>query len=230
MTVEQNIGAGIQEQKNKKTDIIRKMIETFCLSGLERHYPVQLSGGEQQRVALARILASDTELLLLDEPFSALDYYLKEQMIEQLFVLMKGYQKDVILVTHDRDEAFSLCPDLIIMDNGRLICQGDLKEIFDEPKTLTAARLTGCKNFSKAVKVSEHELFASDWNLTLWVEQIIPDSINYIGIRAHYFKSTVSSYDCKNLIEPELVEVIESPFEVNVLFIRCFIKTELAVN
>ncbi len=217
MTVEQNIKAGMSgnhDQKNKK---IRTLIEKFHLIGLEKHYPNQLSGGQQQRVALARIMASDTDVLLLDEPFSALDFFLKEQLEKQLQDMLKDYNKDVILVTHNRDEAFHFCQDLYIMDNGNLVCSGKLKDIFRDPKYLLAARLTGCKNISKAERLSSHELYAKDWNIKLYVEQEISEDLCYVGIRAHYLEA-LSHKDDVNIMELELIDVIEEPFEVNVMF------------
>lgn len=218
MTVEQNIGAGITDHSREKALKINNMIETFQLSGLENQYPHQLSGGQQQRVALARIIASDAEILLLDEPFSALDYYLKEQLQEQLMGLIKNYKKDVILVTHDRDEAFRLCPNLVIMDHGTSICSGELKDIFYNPQYLIAAKLTGCKNFSKAERISEHEVYASDWNMTIHIEQKIPNELSHVGIRAHYLLAANEEDDyLQNRMEPELLEIMENPFEMNII-------------
>ncbi len=217
MTVEQNMKAGMSGNRNQKDKRTRTLIEKFHLKGLEQHYPNQLSGGQQQRVALARIMASDTDVLLLDEPFSALDFFLKEQLEKQLQDMLKEYNKDVILVTHNRDEAFRFCQDLYIMDQGNLVCSGKLKNIFQDPKYLIAARLTGCKNISKAERVSSHELYAKDWNMKLYVEQEISEDISYVGIRAHYLEALSRKGDV-NTIEPELVDVTEEPFEVNVLF------------
>ncbi len=217
MTVEQNMKAGMlgnRDQKDKKT---RTLIEKFHLKGLEKHYPNQLSGGQQQRVALARIMASDTDVLLLDEPFSALDFFLKDQLEKQLQDMLKDYNKDVILVTHNRDEVFRLCQDLYIMDKGNIVCSGKLKDIFRDPRYLVAARLTGCKNFSKAERLSSHELYAKDWNIKLYVEQEISEGLCYVGIRAHFLEAVSHKGDL-NIMEPELVDVIEEPFEVNVIF------------
>jgi len=229
MTVEQNIGAGILGNREEKLEKVKRMIKVFCLEGMEKKYPDQLSGGQQQRVALARIIASDTEVLLLDEPFSALDYYLKEQLQEQLLDMMKDYKKDVILVTHNRDEVFRFCPELTVIDSGHLICRGRLKDIFQNPGYLLAARLTGCKNFSRAEKRSKYEIYANDWNVTLLLEQEVADNVGYVGIRAHYLKTLNKKSDDltkseelklpRNAIEPELLEVIEDPFEINI-FIR----------
>lgn len=217
MTVEENIGAGIQEKKETKSCKIKEMIEIFHLEGLEKQYPGQLSGGQQQRVALARIMASNAEILLLDEPFSALDYFLKEQLKEQLLELISNCKKDVILVTHDRDEAFSLCQNLIVMEQGQRICSGASKDIFANPGYLAAARLTGCKNISKAEKLGKHELYASDWNMKLYLEQEIPGNISHIGIRAHYLQAVKKREEGHNLLEPELLSVMENPFEINLI-------------
>lgn len=217
MTVEQNIKAGMIGNRDQKDKNTRTLIEKFHLKGLEKQYPNHLSGGQQQRVALARIMASDTDVLLLDEPFSALDFFLKEQLEKQLQDMLKDYNKDVILVTHNRDEAFHFCQNLYIMDKGNVVCSGKLKDIFKEPRYLVAARLTGCKNISKAERLSSHELYAKDWNIKLNVEQEISEDICYVGIRAHFLEALSCKGD-GNIIETELVDVTEEPFEVNVIF------------
>ncbi len=217
MTVEQNIETGVRGNKTGKRSKVSEMVKAFRLEGLEKLYPAQLSGGQQQRVALARIMASNADILLLDEPLSALDYYLKEQLKEQLLEMLHIYRKEAILVTHDRDEAFSLCKNIIIMDKGRLICIGNLKDIFADPKYLSAARLTGCKNISRAEKKSDHELYANDWDVTLCIKGEVPDSLSHVGIRAHYLKAVSEGQRLNNVIEPELVTVMESPFEINLI-------------
>lgn len=218
MTVEQNIGAGVIGTRLQKKDKVKEMVEAFHLSGIEKQYPSQLSGGQQQRVALARILASDADVLLLDEPFSALDYFLKEQLQEQLLEMIREFKKDVILVTHNREEAFRLCPNLVVMDQGKLVCKGELKEIFRNPEDWIAARLTGCKNFSKAEKISDREVYARDWDIKLYVDQEIPEELAYVGIRAHYLKEVTQENDqVENQMEIQLVEDIENPFEMNLI-------------
>ena len=103
MNVVQNIGAGLGVSDEDKSARISDMIERFHLQGLEKHLPGQLSGGQQQRVALARIMAYRPDIILLDEPFSALDAATKAQIIENLMPLLR--KRTVILVTHNREEA-----------------------------------------------------------------------------------------------------------------------------
>ena len=125
MTVEENVAIGLsKEDKNKVSEIIKR----FHLEGLEKRYPRQLSGGQQQRVALARILAYGPDVILLDEPFSAMDTFLKEQLRLELVNSLKDFDGFSILVTHNRDEAFQFCDELIILDQGKVIAKGETHE------------------------------------------------------------------------------------------------------
>ena len=134
MTVEENVGAGITLPKKEKEEQIHKMIEKFHLMGQEKKYPFQLSGGQKQRTALARIMAYRPDVILLDEPFPALDAYLKEQLLLELLELLKDYSGDVILVTHSRDEAYKICPELMIVWEGRQMEKGSTRALFQNPR------------------------------------------------------------------------------------------------
>ena len=129
MTVEENILTGLKagkrygEAQQKKR--VSEMIERFRLSGLEKRYPAQLSGGQQQRVALARMMIGEPEAILLDEPFSALDGYLKDVLQREMQDFLKDYSGDMILVTHSRDEAYKFCRELSIVHEGRIIVTGE---------------------------------------------------------------------------------------------------------
>ena len=120
MTVEENVACGLLS-KGYDEKTVSDMIKRFHLDGLEKRYPRQLSGGQQQRVALARILAYSPDVILLDEPFSAMDTFLKEQLRIELANLLDGFDGLSILVTHDRDEAFQFCDELVILDEGKII-------------------------------------------------------------------------------------------------------------
>ena len=153
MTVEENVGAGITLPKKEKEEQIHKMIEKFHLMGQEKKYPFQLSGGQKQRTALARIMAYRPDVILLDEPFSALDAYLKEQLLLELLELLKDYSGDVILVTHSRDEAYKICPELMIVWEGRQMEKGSTRALFQNPEYLETARMTGRQEPSESEKM-----------------------------------------------------------------------------
>lgn len=188
MTVEKNIAAGLKGSKAENAKRVREMINKFQLVGLEKRYPSELSGGQQQRVALARIMAYEPDVILLDEPFSALDMYLKDHLQQELLELLEDYEGTVIMVTHNRDEVYRFSEELLIIDQGQVVAAGGTKALFQNPGKKEAARLTGCKNFSKAIRIDEHTADLTDWGITLHTkERRIPEDLKYIGYRAHDF-------------------------------------------
>lgn len=216
MTVENNIGAGLKLPKKEKYIRINEMIEFFHLNGLERKYPTQLSGGQQQRVALARIFAYEPDVLLLDEPFSALDSHLKEKLQTEIYEFLSLYKGEVLMVSHNSDEVYKFCKNLVILDKGSSILSGDTKEIYAQPKLLPAARLTGCKNISKCKVVSPNIIYASDWNILLETENEAPKNINYVGIHEHSFQ-LCDSKEGKNTICFKINKIVEEVFEYTIL-------------
>ena len=209
MTVEENVAAGLS--KNDDKGIVEEMIRRFHLEGLEKRYPNQLSGGQQQRVALARILAYNPDVILFDEPFSAMDTFLKEQLRLELVNLLKDFDGFSIMVTHDRDEAFQFCDELIVLNEGKIIAKGNTHEIFENPKKVEVARLTGCKNISKIEKIDEYHLKSLDWGVTFEVSDKITPDITHIGIRAHNFSP--AKKDDVNVMDTVDATKLEMPFE-----------------
>ena len=209
MTVEENVAIGLSKNDDRK--IVSEMIKRFHLEGLEKRYPRQLSGGQQQRVALARILAYGPDVILFDEPFSALDTYLKEQLRIELVNMLKDFYGFSILVTHDRDEAFQFCDELLILDQGKIIARGETHEIFEDPKKVEVARLTGCKNISKIEIIDEHHFKSLDWETTFEVSKKITPNITHVGIRAHDFKP--AEKDDVNSINTTNATKLEMPIE-----------------
>ena len=133
-------------------------------------------------------MAYKPDVILLDEPFSALDMYLKDRLQQELQELFEDYEGTVIMVSHSRDEVYRFSEELLIIDQGQIVAAGKTKELFQNPQRKEAARLTGCKNFTRAVYVDEHTAELIDWGITLHTEQrSIPENINYIGYRAHDF-------------------------------------------
>lgn len=210
MTVYENIAAAAGKDKS----LVKSLIRRFHLEETQGLYPDRLSGGQQQRTALARILASGPEALLLDEPFSALDSYMKEELQMELKERLQEFGGPVMIVSHDRDELYRLCDHIMVMSAGEnLICKGT-KELFEDPEKMEAARLTGCKNITPAVRAGEREVEAKEWGVRFTLNRKIPERLKYIGIRAHDFRPAGAD----GQIRVEAVSVTDAPFERNVLF------------
>ncbi len=211
MTVEQNIACGLYHEKDRKIRgrVVEEVIDKMRLVGLEKQHPSQLSGGQQQRVALARILVGQPEILLLDEPFSALDSHLKDQLLIELQHILKTFKGDTLLVTHSRDEAYKLCNTLAVVDNGQLMRMASTKEVFADPVTKAAAVLTGCKNIVGAKKAGTYLVEVPAWGVTLKTASRVGDTLCAIGVRAHYFRTNTP----ENAYEVHVIEMIEEPFE-----------------
>jgi molybdate transport system permease protein len=156
MTVAQNIAFGLP--KGLSSTSVKQQVEAQLidvqLQGYSDRYPQELSGGQQQRVALARALASVPEALLLDEPFSALDTHLRSQLEQQMIATLADYQGTTLFVTHNLEEAYRICPNLLVMDFGQQVHYGSKYEVFEHPATVSVAQLTGCKNFSEAIALA----------------------------------------------------------------------------
>jgi molybdate transport system ATP-binding protein len=215
MTARENIIAGLPGRGVEKARQAAAWIRRFGLEGLEDRYPAMLSGGQQQRTALARMLIREPDAILLDEPFSALDTNLREQMQVQMLELLEN-RSGVILVTHSRDEAFKLCGELLIMDGGRALKKGQTGDLFREPGLVAAARITGCKNISPVERTGEREIFARHWGLTLRTAVPVGDHITHAGIRAHDFAP--AGDEPYNRIRMAVSRRAGEPFETAVLF------------
>ena len=187
MTVAQNIAAGVRDRARRK-ETAERLIHTLYLEGNEHKYPRQLSGGQQQRVALARILANEPRALLLDEPFSALDSYLKWQVELELMDLLGKFEGPVLFVTHSRDEVRRLCQQVCVLDQGRSQPMQPVEELFEAPRTLSACLLSGCKNVSRARPLPDGRVEALDWGMTLESGVPLPPNLSHVGIRAHFLR------------------------------------------
>ena len=195
MTVAQNIAFGLQHlPKSLRHQRVAQQLTLLQMEALGDRYPHQLSGGQQQRAALARALASKPEVLLLDEPFSALDTHLRSQMERQLLETLATYRGITLFVTHNLEEAYRLCETLMVMSGGKAIAYDTKHKIFEHPQTVRIAQLTGCKNFSRAVVQGCNSVEATDWGITLQVLEAIPDHFTDIGIRAHQVSITTDPY------------------------------------
>lgn len=213
MTVEQNIMAGMGKHPDHK--VTARYIEKFQLSGLEGRLPSQLSGGQKQRVALARMMAAEPEILLLDEPLSALDSFLKWQMEEELMEILSTVKKTVLFVSHSRDEVYHLCHSVCVLEKGHVETIQEKTDFFANPQTVAAARISGCRNLSAAKRLSGHKLYAEDWCITFELEQEIPEDLAYVGVRAHYVEVDEACPDepMKNGAVMKVDHLMEQQFE-----------------
>ena len=214
MTVEKNVAAGLKGTKQENQNRVREMVQRFRLEGLEKRLPGELSSGQQQRVALARIMAYEPEVILLDEPFSALDMFLKDRLQQELMEMFRDYKGTIIMVSHDRDEIYRFSEELVIMDQGKVVTSGKTKEIFQNPGKVEAARLTGCKNISRVKRQGEHAVAALDWGVELCTEQKIPEHVTHVGFRAHEFLPVWGERK-NNCIKAEIAGSAQLPFEKN---------------
>jgi len=148
MSVRKNIMTGVHSIRDRAERRRRyeAAVELMQLEGLEEHRPYQLSGGQAQRAALARIIASQPELLLLDEPFSALDTHLKDSLQVDMKRLIARLGKQTVLVTHSVSEAFRLCSRICVMESGSIIRAGRPAEVYSNPMAEGCAKLFGHRN------------------------------------------------------------------------------------
>lgn len=218
MNIIDNIQIGISNiNEQLKKPLTKEYIERLGLGGLEKRYPWQLSGGQQQRVALARALITSPDILLLDEPFSALDQHLRNNLEKELMAILKDYNGNVIFVTHDIAEAYRVCDNIIVYENGISLEKREKKDLFKFPKSFAEATLTGCKNISKAKKVGKYTIFAENWGHEYLLNNEVPDDIQYLCIRAHDIKiSKHMGNDEINTFPYKIDNIIENPFEFTI--------------
>ncbi|MBR3201817.1 MAG: ATP-binding cassette domain-containing protein [Mogibacterium sp.] len=217
MSVLKNVMAGLGWATEEKQSMAMDMLRRFRMDGFEDKLPGELSGGQQQRVALARIMVTEPSLILLDEPYSALDSYLKDRMQVEMMEMLEEYSGQVVMVSHSRDELYRFSEELFIVDEGCIISHGETMSVFRDPKNAVAARLTGCKNISAARRIDEHTVEAVDWSIKLMIERPVPDSLNFIGYRAHSFEPVWGEKQ-ENCIKCDLIRVDDLPFEKNYYF------------
>lgn len=217
LTVAQNIAFGIKHRHQRAT-LVNTWLETLELSGLSNRYPHQLSGGQQQRVALARALAMEPDILLLDEPLSALDTYLRSHIEKLLYKVLSNYSGVTLFITHKLEEAYRLCPNLIVLANGNVAAAGTREYIFIHPPTVDVARVTECKNFSPAHRLGDQWIDALDWSCQLKIMSQPESAQIHIGIRAHHIQFP-TDFNLENTFPGWLAMVSETQHRVT-LYIK----------
>ena len=217
MTVEQNILCALKKEKAPaaRRAASAEALRAMRLEELAKRLPGALSGGQQQRAALARILAAKPRILMLDEPFSALDSYLREEVEGEVGSLLAGFAGTALLVTHNRDEAYRLCKEMIVLNEGQVLRTGTTKAVFADPQSIAAARLTGCKNILPCTPLDSHTVRLDGWGVPLRLALPVPAGCTAVGIRAHDF--TPCAADAPNAIPVKAVSTSENPFDWNLI-------------
>jgi iron(III) transport system ATP-binding protein len=159
LTAAQNVAYGLKNRRSPKqwaAQRVGELLDLVGMPGMGDKYPAQLSGGQQQRVALARAMALSPDLLLLDEPLSALDAQVRTMLRSEIRQLQQRLKVATIMVTHDQEEALTMADRILVMDKGRLVQSGTPLEIYDRPATPFVAAFIGSMNFlQNAIKVAE---------------------------------------------------------------------------
>ena len=161
MTVRDNVGFGLKIRKRSKTEIRTRVDELLALvhlGGFADRYPAQLSGGQRQRMALARALAVDPSVLLLDEPFGALDARVRQELREWLRRLHEEVHVTTIFVTHDQEEAMEIADQIVLMNHGRVEQVGGPRELYEEPANEFVMSFVGPVNRFGESFVRPHDL------------------------------------------------------------------------
>lgn len=211
MTVTENIAFSLENKNSmESTRKVERLIKEFHLEALKDHKPSKLSGGQQQRVALARALAMEPKVLLLDEPFSALDIHLKSQLIKDMKNALSDYSGHVVYVTHNMEEAFQLCGHVVVLDKGKMIASGLKEEIFLRPGNIQTARIIGMKNLAHAKLIGPNLLIVPSWGIMLQYNEEVIATEGFVGIHAHHIKL---HHKCtsENVFECTLVDLVVNP-------------------
>ena len=215
-TALENVEIGLHRlpRRERKPAALRLLTSLHAADTAEK-YPAQLSGGERQRVALARILGSEPELLLLDEPFSALDDYLKWQLELELGDTLRAFGRTALFVSHSRDEVYRLCDRVCVLTEGRSEPVASVKELFETPGTRSACILSGCKNYSRFHPLPGGKVWAEDWGVELRPQREPEPGDAWLGLRSHYIYPTEEPGE--NCVDCAVERVIDDVFSTVVL-------------
>jgi molybdate transport system ATP-binding protein len=226
LTVYQNTAFGMKGRSKQEIDQrVSWLLGRMHIGGLSKRYPKQLSSGQQQRVALARALSTEPEVLLLDEPFSALDTPRRERLERELLTLQDFYKGDILFVTHDLAQGYKLGSKIAVYESGRMVQCDPKQDVISSPVNLTVARLTGVKNLIEGyiVEIGENELSvrvpslgktirtARGKNRSLNIDQRI-----ILGIRPEHV-GIVDKQDA-NVVSGSVTQVVDGVTSLNCFF------------
>ncbi len=217
LTVAENVAAGIdrklpKEERNAQVDA---ELKRFGLDGFGKRYPSQLSGGQQQRVALARMLAAKPDILMLDEPFSALDAHLKGVLEQNLAGLFETFHGTILYVSHDIDEALRFCDRIAVIEKGHVMEVSTGNNLVNNPQSAASIRLSGCKNTTPAHRIDDRRVFLPAWGIEVDTDKPAPENLTYMGVRAFFLER--AKEPGRNTYRVRVVRTSDSRFDRSVL-------------
>jgi iron(III) transport system ATP-binding protein len=222
LTAAQNIAYGLHNANRPKAEIaarVEELLETIGLPDFGPKYPAQMSGGQQQRIALARALALSPGLLLLDEPLSALDAKVRVKLRTEITQLQKRLGVTAIMVTHDQTEALAMADRIVVMDKGYIAQVGTPRSVYQRPNTPFVANFIGVMNFLPGVTVTAESVRCGNLLLQTPPEDVSPDSPVKVAIRPEDIQVLHPASDTPNLpnvltTEIEGIEFLGSVYQL----------------
>lgn len=217
LTVAENVAAGIDRKlpKGERNAQVDAELKRFGLDGFGKRYPSQLSGGQQQRVALARMLAAKPDILMLDEPFSALDAHLKGVLEQNLAGLFETFHGTILYVSHDIDEALRFCDRIAVIEKGHVMEVSTGNNLVNNPQSAASIRLSGCKNTTPAHRIDDHRVFLPAWGIEVETDKPAPENLTYMGVRAFFLER--AKEPGRNTYRVRVVRTSDSRFDRSVL-------------
>lgn len=217
LTVAENVAAGIDRKlpKGERNAQVDAELKRFGLDGFGKRYPSQLSGGQQQRVALARMLAAKPDILMLDEPFSALDAHLKGVLEQNLAGLFETFHGTILYVSHDIDEALRFCDRIAVIEKGHVMEVSTGNNLVNNPQSAASIRLSGCKNTTPAHRIGDHRVFLPAWGIEVETDKPAPQNLTYMGVRAFFLER--AKEPGRNTYRVRVVRTSDSRFDRSVL-------------
>lgn len=217
LTVAENVAAGIDRKlpKEKREAQVNAELKRFGLDGFGKRYPSQLSGGQQQRVALARMLAAKPDILMLDEPFSALDAHLKGALEQNLAGLFETFHGTILYVSHDIDEALRFCDRIAVIEKGHVMEVSTGNNLVNNPQSAASIKLSGCKNATPARRINDHRVFLPAWGIEVETNKPVQENLTCMGVRAFFLEQ--AKEPGRNTYRVRVVRTSDSRFDRSAL-------------
>lgn len=217
LTVAENVAAGIDRRlpKEEREAQVNAELKRFGLDGLDKRYPSQLSGGQQQRVALARMLAAKPDILMLDEPFSALDAHLKGALEQNLAGLFETFHGTILYVSHDIDEALRFCDRIAVIEKGHVMEVSTGNNLVNNPQSAASIKLSGCKNATPARRINDHRVFLPAWGIEVETDKPVQENLTCMGVRAFFLEQ--AKEPGRNTYRVRVVRTSDSRFDRSAL-------------